>query len=494
MVYSTFVENASLQATNPAATPTESIRSKFAWLLPKALLVASYLLAFAYYVYLLVSNNARVHEPRTFGDSDDYLQLARLPVFSGAFWTQIKPPITSLVYKILGEDPARIWAFQLWLTIICWTVLALAVAHAVRSRWLKPVAFALVLAFSLSRDVVMWIPFIGSEAISFSITALFIAAGLWLLVDWKTYKIPLLVAAAFLMAFSRDTLSSVLLMLAAVLLPLLWLSTHKRDVLIIIGSFAAIFALSTYTGQLGRRFQVVFPIITAMRIYQNPQYVAFFKAQGMPVDPVLVKESNPNWPGWHKWDVTIALWYDAKQAPFRAWMDAHGEAAYMKFLWFFKEDTMQEMFVEAGGRNVFFPDVYYYTATGYRPIIQDQRLEEYLYPTRFGLLFFFAANLAAALACGFAFSLKKRLWFVPIALVLSTYPQAFLIWNGDANDIPRHSVGHNIMERLGLWILVLFVLDSLAQWAWPVLQRAWIETRIRQRMPWLQNAPASSDQ
>jgi hypothetical protein len=447
-------------------------------MLPGIVLGILYVAAFAIYAGLLQSNSLKIHEPRRFGDSAEYLRIARMPVFSARFWTQGKPPITSLIYKSLGRNPNRILAFQLWFTIVCWTVLALAVAHVVRSYYLKPIAFALVLAFSLSRDVFMWIPFIGSEAISFSITALFIAAAIWLIADWKGYKIPFLIVAGFLMAFSRDTLAYVLLIAVAMMLPFIWLSSHRRDILVMMGAFLAIFATSMITGSIGMRFEIVFPIITAMRIFPNPAYVAFFKSQGMPVDPSLVERSNPNWPGYAKWDVTIALWDDPKEEDYRQWMRTHGAVAYLKYLWFFKEDVLQRMFIEDGGRNVFYPDVYYYTATGYRPILKDLRLAELLYPTRFGLAYFFFANLAAAMAFGFAIMLKKKLWIVPIFLILATYPQAFLIWNGDANDIPRHSVGHNIMERLGMWILVLFVVDTLAQLLAPFVQQGW-ETLLR---------------
>jgi len=455
------------------------MKTKLQSLLPRILLGVFYMAALACYAALLRSNSLRIHEPRTFGDSNEYLRIANLPFFSTAFWTQSKPPITSLIYKLLESDLNRIFVFQLWFSIVCWAVLALAVAHTVRSTYLKPVAFALILAFSLSRDVFMWIPFIGSEAVSFSVTALFIASALWLIDDWKAYKIPFLAAAGFLMAFSRDTAAYILLIAAVVALPFLWLSTHRLHVLVIMGSFLAIFVASVFAGSIGNRFEIVFPIITAMRIFPNPEYVAFFKAQGMPVNPYLVKRSNPNWPGYAKWNVALALWVDPKQEAYRQWMKAHGVATYLRYLWFFKADTLQRMFYEDGGRNVFYPDVYYYTATGYRPILKDERLAEILYPTRLGLVYFFFANLAAALACGFAVSLRKRLWLVPIAMVLSTYPQAFLVWNGDANDIPRHSIGHNIMERLGLWILVLFVIDFLSQSSRPAVEQVWAKMRAR---------------
>ena len=78
---------------------------------------------------------------------------------------------------------------------------------------------------------------------------------------------------------------------------------------------------------------------------------------------------------------------------------------------------------------------------------------------KFGLLLFLIANLAAAVFSVIAFYEKKLIWVLPLALILLTYPQALLVWNADANDMARHALYHNILLRLGVWILTLFVLD-----------------------------------
>jgi hypothetical protein len=97
------------------------------------------------------------------------------------------------------------------------------------------------------------------------------------------------------------------------------------------------------------------------------------------------------------------------------------------------------------------------------------------------LILFFSANIAAALASGIAVSRRLSLWFVPIALIFLTYPQAFISWNGDANEIGRHAVEHNITERLGIWMLVLFATDLLLQVGMPRLPRvrAWFSAHYK---------------
>jgi hypothetical protein len=370
---------------------------------------------------------------------------------------------------------------QLTLSIFCWGILALAVAYAIKSYLLKPVAFSVVLAFSLSRDIFMWDPFLGSESVALSMTALFIASALWLVTDWRAYKLPVLILTGFLVAFARDASAYLLLLAAVVLLPFLLFSNRRSHLTIIIVSFLAIFIASASLARVSLRQYANFLSVTAFRIFPNPEYVAYFQNLGMPIDESLVEQSHYSLiPGYPKYGVLAALFADPKEESYRTWVKKDGMKSYLKFLWFFKADTMQKMFTD-DQRNIFYPDVYYYTATGYTPILKSEQMNEILYPTHFAFLLFIFSNVAAALACGFAINKRKGLWLVPISMIFFTYPQAFIAWNGDANEIPRHSVEHNVMERLGVWILVFFVLDVLIQFAQPYIWKGWEQLRLRVR-------------
>ena len=151
--------------------------------------------------------------------------------------------------------------------------------------------------------------------------------------------------------------------------------------------------------------------------------------------------------------------YDPRLDEFRRWARDHGRSEYIRFLWFYKAETLQAPLKNL--EILFNPYVYPYTATGYRPIIRNERLNELLYPSRFGVITFFIANLLAASLVIPAIQYRKILWAVPLVLVLFSYPQAVLIWNADANDIARHSLYHNVELRLGLWLLAFFVADGL---------------------------------
>lgn len=410
-----------------------------------------------YYGYLRIHNAAYIKEPRSFGDTGDYFHNAGLPVFSREFWTDARPPVTALLWKIVDSDPEKIFQFQLYFSILCWSVLAFFAALAVKSSILKPLVFIVVLGFSLSRDVFMWDPFLGSESIALSFTALFLAATLWLLLDWKISKAFFLILITLLMVLTRDTYAYLLLMVALINLPVFWFSEHRRNALAVSFTFLVIFTLSSQLAEVGLRPYRAVLMNTALRIYPSDAYTEYFRAHSMPVDDRLVEMSRNTEPG-KKFAVNIALTFDEDQAKYRHWALEQGSSAYVRFLWFFKADTFQKVFTETAGQS-FFPDVFYYTATGYRPIITDARITEFLYPTRFGLFFFLAANMIAAFFAAIAWREKKVLWYVPLLMILLSYPQAVLVWSADVNDIARHSISHNILMRLGLWMLLFFVLD-----------------------------------
>ncbi len=427
-------------------------------LLKNTALVVIQLAAFAFYAWLRIDNAQIVHEARSFGDLLDYEYIASLPVFSREFWAESKPPLTSLLWKLADLQTDKIFTAQLYISIICWGVPAFMAAAVIRSFIVKPFAFAIVLAFSLSRDIFMWDPFLGSESLALSFTALFLACALWLLQEWKWYKAALLLLTSFLMVFTRDTYAYLLLMIAAVILPLFWFTKYRRGVAVISAVFVLIYLVSSSLATAGLRPFRAILMITSLRIYPSEEYTEYFRQHGMPVDDDLValSRSTPE----DKFIVNKALYFNDDQEAYRQWVLEHGRREYAKFLWFYKSDTLQNVFLETPGQS-FYPDVFYYTATGYHPIITDTRISEILYPTRFGLLFFFAANLIAAFLLPLAWRDRKALWLAPLLMILLTYPQAVLVWAGDANDIARHSIPHNVLLRLGVWMLIFFIADSL---------------------------------
>ena len=421
--------------------------------LKKALFYGLLFVLFVLYAWLRVENSQFIREPRAgFGDTNDYFHIASLSIFSPSFWLSVKPPVIPIFLKILGENAKTISTFQLWFSILCWGLLSYVVASALKFDFLKPFAFLLILAFSLSEEIIMWDYLILSDSIALSLLALFLAIGLWTLLQWHPVRVSLLIFLAILLAFSRDTYAYVLLMIAGSLFVLFVLSSFKKPFLYIGIVFSVIFLASNALASAGYHWYTPLLNTIGMRILPNPDYLVYFEARGMPVSDALIERSGQP----HHAD-SVAMVFDERLEPFRIWVRENGKREYIRFLWFFKADTFQNVFND---RDLLFrPDLYFYTATRFRPVIQNSRLDEILYPNRFGFFLFLISNLIAGLFSAVAYYEKKVTWLFPLLLILLTYPQAVLIWNADSSDIARHSMYHNVMLRLGVWILAIFVLD-----------------------------------
>jgi hypothetical protein len=101
----------------------------------------------------------------------------------------------------------------------------------------------------------------------------------------------------------------------------------------------------------------------------------------------------------------LAILKDPALEEFRDWARQSGRRAYIKFLWHFKAETLQAPLSEMG--FIFNPDIYYYAATGFRQIIPSPRINELLYPTRFGLFAVLLANFLAAVLLIPAFQYRR---------------------------------------------------------------------------------------
>ena len=153
----------------------------------------------------------------------------------------------------------------------------------------------------------------------------------------------------------------------------------------------------------------------------------------------------------------LAMMQDPRLAAFREWVQEHGTFSLIKFLWRYKSDTLQRPLNDPV--TVLAPDLYYYSATGFAPILENSRFSEVLYPMDFGVIVFWLANMFAAFISAFAIQRKKVLWLLPLLMILLAYPQIVFVWNTDPNDLLRHSLHLNVQWRLGLWVLVFLLVD-----------------------------------
>lgn len=413
------------------------------------------LILFVLYARLRILNSYLIRAPRiSFGDTADYLLIASQSLLSSKFWLADKPFLVPLFFKLLGGNPEKIFTAQLYFSIICWGVLALVCAYVIRSYVLKYFIFALVLGFSLSQQVILWDSLLLTESLHFSLAALFYAACLLLIKHWNVVNVILVIVFAALLGFTRDANAYLLLMAALVLLFLMAFRQHALRYLLIAGTFIVVFLISLELSAAGGHGYAAQLNLIGLRILPNQEYRAYYQYQGMPVTDHLLEYSGQasHWNG-------LAMLRDPQLTAFRDWVQKHSKTTLVKFLWHFKADTLQRPLNNP--TTVLTPNLYYYSSTGFTPILEkNARLSEILYPMRFGIIAFLLANMLAAFLCAFALTQRKILWLLPLLMILLAYPQLVIVWNADPNDILRHTLHLNVQWRLGIWLLIFFVVDD----------------------------------
>ncbi len=412
---------------------------------------------FIVYVWLRIDNSHKIREPRaSFGDVHEYFEVASQSILSKSFWIAIRPPVIPLLYKLIGNNKDSISSFQLWFSILSWCSLALVVVSTCRSSVVKPVAFGAILGFSLSQEIIMWDYLILSESISISLMVIFFATSVLLIANWTLVRMVLFGIAGLLFVFTRDAFGYYFLMVGFGLLPLVFFVSRRKHLLIVSAYLIFLFFVSnTLATSSGRWYHSLLNTIN-MRVLPNEQYMQYFEARGMPVNDALLSRR-----GKHLHADSGILMIDLSLQEFRSWVIKYGKQEYIRFLWFYKADALQNIFQDI--QPLFNPDLFYYSATGFAPIIKDLRIKELLYPDRFSIFILLVANLLAAAASVLAIYERRSMWLLPLFLILFTYPQAVFIWNADANEVGRHSLYHNIQWRLGLWLLLFYGFDFVLE-------------------------------
>lgn len=395
------------------------------------------------------------------GDTPDYTLAAQYALWDPRFFAGVRPITVPLVYKLFGNNGEAITVFQWLLSLVCWAVLAVFVARAVRTPWLKPVALALTLTFSLTAPISQWDRILLSESISLSLLALLLASWLWLLEGWAWRKLLAVLAVAFFWAWARETNAYALLMVAGLVGLVMLLKRPQWRYLVLAAGFVALFLATDLSASAGQRWVRPFEDVLAQRVLTSPERTAFFVQRGMPLTPALQRLA-----GGYAHDAGHPFDNDPELADFRAWLAAHGKQTYLQFLLSHPDIALQE---PVNGFFLFLtPGLPSYRPTGFAPPLGEW-LNEVLYPTDAAILgLWMVAMLGLAVAVSFRREAPVA-WIVPISLLLLTYPSVAVVWHGDAIEYGRHGLQVSVQFRLGVWLLLPLALDRLI---WPRIRRA----------------------
>jgi hypothetical protein len=141
----------------------------------------------------------------SWADSGDFLAGSSSPWLSLELWAGERPPLATVVLKLLGGDMEAYVVWQGALAVTCWAALAASVSTAVvdrRGGWLAALA---VVAFSVTVPVTMWERSVLSESLALSLLALMLAAGVQLARGVTGWRVAALLAALAPWLAARDS-------------------------------------------------------------------------------------------------------------------------------------------------------------------------------------------------------------------------------------------------------------------------------------------------
>lgn len=410
------------------------------------------------YLLLLARSYLDVREAILIGDSWSYLYGAGLNLTDPAFFSERRPWAILLVFKLLGNSPAAIEIFQLGLSGVAWLSLAWTASRMIRNPWISLFCFLVLLAFSLTPAVQVWNHTVLSESLSISLMVLVLVAYLRLATHWDWRSFVLTGVLIGLWMGMREANSYIGLMVAFVLLVIglprkrlriFWV--HSLFILIV---FTVNSHLSAAYG-LPRWAMPLAEVITK-RILPEPEYLAFFTENGMPVSPELMSFSGK----WANSD-NFAIINSQPLREFSKWLFTDAKLVYVEFLLTHPLYTIVCPLVHldellSADYTIIIP------IQAYRPALPEQ-VTEVLYPQRW----FWPAFWLSLILLGAAFLVNLRahnapLWVILLFLLLSI-PHLYLVWHGDALDVERHAAMANVQFHVGIWLLAAGCLDLAAR-------------------------------
>lgn len=395
-----------------------------------------------------------VDKPRVLADTTAYERISREPMSSVDLWAASRPVMFPLLLKAAQQDFDSAAVFQLALSILAWGAMALMVSSFLRDGAFRVVGFAIILLFSLERHIAGWDFVMMSESLSITTLVLFTAACLWLLEGWRLTKVIVVLLAALLLAFTRDTNAWMLLALAAVMTVAVAARWMKPRALVLAGGLALIFLLGNASADRGNRW--IFPLgnLLTQRVLPDPSALSYFQSCGMPVSPALLqltgKFANSD---------DQAMFGGAELESFRRWLYDHGKTCYVGWLLSAPGPQAWAALYRTGSL-ISFDTVDRFFSNRYASLLPPQ-VESILYPERFTLWIWGFSTLAAVAAVWRKAWNVNALWAAFICLNLLVFPHLFLTWHGDAMAPDRHALSVGVQLYLGCWVLVLLLTSGV---------------------------------
>ena len=223
-------------------------------------------------------------------DSRVYEAIGSLPVWSGEFWFNQRPPLTPLLWRLTGS-PAGFVIGQTLIASASWGFLTLTIGRNVARGWRRVMACFIVLAFATTLPITQWNRSLLSETLAISALAVLFGIAIRLASAPSVRRVAALIGCCMWIVLARDSGITLSLMLAAGAI-FLFMRSHKRNRMMLPGvmmlSGVAVVGLVlvasfSIAGVLdsGRSIPNIEDVLY-VRIFPYPARVAWFAAHGMP--------------------------------------------------------------------------------------------------------------------------------------------------------------------------------------------------------------------
>ena len=386
-------------------------------------------------LYLFFRAGSFVYTPVRVTDTPTYEQVSAASFLSADFWAGARPFTVPTLWKLFGDDHVRIVA-HLTLSIVAWLALAAAVATAVQSKFVRRLAFSLVLLFGATTEIILWDPLLLSESVSLSLAALLVAAWIWFVRVPGWPSVAAVLGATLLWAFVRDSHAYVILFVAVVLLASLALRTRTSHKAALAAGSIVIALLSMASANEGSRWYQPMRDILLNRVAADRGMEDYFEAR-----------LGPNWR-----DV------DARRV-YARYLLTH--PAYTFGDPFFGSQTTPFSSTDSASA-LLDPDLRIYNDNAAdRAVPLPGVIDDAVFVHGKGRVLALV-GVIAVVAAGVALRFRaSRVWVVPIVVLASTIPHVLVAYHLSGLEVDRHALEAAILLRVGALILALFALDAL---------------------------------
>ena len=409
--------------------------------------------AFPFYVattalYVIFRIGSFTNVPDRVTDTASYERTAAHAVWSLKFYTSERGFTIPLFYKIFTTSEARIVA-QLVFSTVAWLVLAACAASCVRNGWVRGGAFVAVLAFSLTTEVILWDTLLLSESVTFSLTALLLAAWIAVVRDPRTRWVVAVLGLSLFWSFARDSNEYAVLFTGVfVALTLVHRGERRIKAALAVGCLA-IFLLAYASADAGKRWRQPLVDVIVHRVLPSASLRSYFVAHGLPIDT--------------NWVVS-------------PWIDHSGRTVYTKYLLLHPVYTLtaplhghqQTLYSTSDNpASLIDPSMKLYNDNASRRFMPlPSRAEHILFPRGVGLMFALTALVLVFALVTYLFVGGTVIWLVPLGALLMTYPNFVFVWHLSGLEVDRHALGVAALLRLSIIILAAFTLDrAVGAWA-----------------------------